>query len=859
MAQYQFPVVYAPGGINYSLPSTLRSLRNARDGLNFDITATQHLTKRCGWQYKATSAGGYGLAVQEKRVLTTVDVDGFGAFAFGVDAFGSPTTLGYGTITNNLVALDDLPLYWTYAEPTLLYSGTGSATVTISAVSGGYIQMDLSVDGSSVYSKNLGTGLEGSPVTLSTVDTEVDALSDWTMTLPTGTSSVPAAFLHFQNTQALTKDVDYALSVGYWTEVNSPMATPLPKITERLSQEDYENATTASVNGNLYITNGFDPVCKYDGQNLYYAGLPAPTTAPTESVDTLTSVGATFTGTWNYRYTYEQKDSIGNILESPISSDSDDSDNSAGPYAIDVTVTNLIASSGYNTNCAIVDGTQTSTNVSTSTERLTLDDGSGGDHTLKVGDTAYLYDINTTSYRELEVLAVTGSTADFRSASTISVADNQVISAGLKINIYRAEVVAGVDPAQSDYGLITQLPNNSFASTQSYKDETIPANVGASYIPPLKTGSTPPACKYITLWRNQLILAGDPNEPMRLYYSEFADVTNPENFPALNFKDIPQGGGGRITGIAALDRNIFIFTQSRVYVGEGNLAEDSLRVDLVSDQIGCVAHATIQSVDGSLFFLSEKGVYRLYRKSSFFAIEKVSQPLDPVFEPGANNTFRNSYKRATAQVWSRENRYMLFLPAETTAAGVRYNNSNSRVFVLDIDSGEWYLWSNLSCGGGLVEWDDGEGNTTLWFHSRGAAGANYLARLNTTGAEIDFVDHTSAIAMSYKPQWDFQQSPSTSKIYNDIGLDSFIGSAQLPYTPSGQITLDLYRDFNETTSDCTFTVDMPSDDQQLVEPLPRRHCRALGLEFSNEELNKNILIAGWSFEVMQLISHLRPR
>lgn len=855
---YKLPVVYAPGGLDLRIPHTLRNLRNARDGLNFDITPSTNLVKRLGYQRKAASDVGYGLVVYEQRIATEIDVDGFGDFVFGQDEFGSPTTAGFGTIQNTLVGLDDTPKKWVRDTFDITYSGGNTPTITIRADGAGSVELILYENGSAVYTKDLGTGSEGSPVTLSALETEIDAVSDWAATTPTAATSVPAAFLDFQNAQPLTATVAYEVGFGYWQTINTTLTTPLSKTVERLSQSDYENTDAISVNGILYITNGFDELLKYDGQTCYRAGLPQGAQV-TGAIDTGTSVGATFTGVWNYRITYEQKDAIGNIWEGHIATDSADLDNSAGPYAIDLTISNLSSATGYNTNCAVINGTQTSTNVATNQERLTVDDGSAGAHTLKVGDTAYLYDKNLSAYRELEVLAVTSSTVTLSSSTTISVDDNKIISNNLKINIYRAEVVGGVDPALSDYQLVETIPNNSFASTQSYKDEVIPANLGASYVQPAKTPYTPPRGKYLTQWRNQLIVAGDPSQPTRFYYSEFADVTSPENFPASNFADVPQGGGGRITGIASLDRNLFVFLQNRIYVVEGNLAEDVYRVDTLSDSVGCVAHATIKEIDGNIIFLSEKGVYRIYRASTTYAIQKISGPLDPILEVGANNDFRSSHKRATSAVWIAANKYMLFLPSETTSAGVTYADSDSRVFVYDIDNGEWYRWNNINALGGMVEFDDGSGKDVIWFQSRNASSVNPLHRFNLTNSEIDYADHVDAVDFSYLPQWDFQQAPNTRKIYSDIGLDTFKSSAQLAFDPSGDITITTYRDFNDAASEVSFTVSMPSDDMQVVEPLPRRQCRSLGVKFTNSTINKQVVITGWSYEVLEYDATLRRR
>lgn len=857
---YEIPITYAPGGLNLRLPETLKNVQNARDGLNWKLTPSLDLIKREGYQLRATSDVGYGLAVYEKREATELTgVLGFGDMAWGEDPFGSPDTLGFGTITFDLVGIDDIPKVLTRANFGITYSGANTATVTISASSTSDITLDLIDNGVNVLSTDLGIGTEGSPVDLDALKVIVDAVSNFTSTVATGSGAVPAAFLDFQNLTACVASTETEIGVSYWAVIPSTLATPLPKVTERATLSDFENPTTVSINGVLYIADGFDPMQKYDGFNLYKAGMKQGEIG-SGAIDTGTGVGATFTGVWNYRVVFRHLDGVGNTIDGRISSDTGDLDNSAGPYAIDITLTNLIASEGYNTNCGLATSTHSSTNIATDQERINLDDAAGGAHTLKVGDTAYFFDTVTSSYLTKEVIAVTSSTATLKSGVTVGVTNNAPVSNNLIIDLYRAEVIGGIDPLLTDYKLVVSLPNDSFNSTQAYKDQIIPANLGAEYTLLNRTRGEPPNCKYIIQWRNQMIMAGNPGDPNRLYYSDFSSTVTPENFPGVNVKEVPQGGGGRVTGLAVLDRNLFIFNKDRVWVSEGNLAEDFLRIDALADNIGCVAHHTIKVIDNSIYFLSNKGVARITRKGSGYTVENVSGPIDPVFKLGAANDFRQSFIRATAVSWIAENKYVLHMPSETTAGGFTYADSDSRVYVFDIERNAWLVWSNINAHGGMVEWDDNNSGDVLWFHSREAAGVHLLHRTNLVKAEIDYVDHGSsiaAIAFEYWPQWDFLRSPKERKIYTEMALDSFIKESNLNYTPTGGVTVGVYHNFNATTELYNFTTSILTDDRSITEALAPQIVRSIGFKFSNNVLNKQILLSGWAIEGRRLGIGLR--
>lgn len=855
---YNLPIVYAPGGVDYRLPHPLRDVRAAVDGLNFDISANQALVKRQGYQMKALDDLGYGLAVFDSRQAVELDVNGWGQFDFGIDEFGSPTSLGLGDVQEKLVGFSELPKIWNTGTLDITYSGSGTAVVNIQCNDSGDIVIDVTVDGSSVASMNAGDGTAVGAMTVTTVQTTINAVADFSAALTTTDATVPAAFLDFHNSYTLTQNIPYTVGFGFWGDMNCPTTTPLTDWYARRSREDFENPTYLNMNGVLYINNGFDGMWKYDDQNLYLAGLPQ-SVAPSTALDTGTAVSAGMSGLYQYRVQYVQVDNMLNTLAGRASSASVALDNSAGPYAIDVTVTNLDSTTGYNTNCAIVQGAQTSVNAGTGKETLTVDDGAGGAHTLKAGDKAYFYSLTSSEYVTLDVDSVATNTITVKSATGISVADNTVISNNLKIEIYRTEA------SGTTYKLVDTIPNNSFSSTQVYSDTLGDIGLGALLGTPNSTKSTPPNCKYGVVWKNQMILAGDPSAPDTVYYSEFDDETNPENFPVLNsFTVSQQLGTGTIKGLAVLGEDLIIFTEEATYSGTGNLATDSITVDIVSDNVGCVAQHTVKVVDNQCFFLSKQGVYRI-RPGGFrnYLMDKISGPIDTVFQVGANNNFEDAQQRALAVVWQDARKYILALPDQTSLSGEWYANSGTRLYALDLDRGHWMPWSNMLAIGGMVVFDDDGGENTeqtLWFHTRELVSGvvkKRLYRMNFTHSEIDFVDHTDPVNMSYTAQWEFGNSPRVKKLYNEMALDTFRGSSGLAYTPTGTATVDIYRDFDNTTSEVQFTVDFIAVDKEIIKGLPWSQKRAIGAKFSNNVRNKQILINGWTYESMSYRREIR--
>lgn len=846
---YSYEASFIPSGIDYTSNAAVRNIASARDGLNFEISPSQDLIKRTGYAIKSGEAGGYGLVAYGKWSVSTQDVAGWGSLPWGTGPWGSPTTLGYGDVVETLVAVDNLPSVWTQGNLTLTYTGSGTATVDINAVASCYVQLDLKEDGVSVLTSNLGDGINPTVVTLSDLKTSIDAVSGFSAAV-SGTSTTPAAFLDFADNKSVISS-GTIIKFGYWEDVNARELAPMEQTVNRANESDYENPTTVTMNGVLYISNGYDNMHKYDGQNFYRAGLPQPS-APTAATSTGTTAASGFSGTYQYKIEYVQIDQILNTHLGRISAASTAFSNSGSGERINVTLTNILDGEGYNTNCAIVDGTQTSVNAGAGLETITVDDGSGGAHTILAGDRIYFYNDTSSAYDTKIVDSVTSTTITVESSSTFDVTDNAVISANLRAAIYRTKAGGTL------YYKVAEIPNDAFNSSQVYEDNIADDDLGALYNDPTRVPGLPPQCRYSVIWRNQIVLAGDPSAPNILYYSEYSDRTDPENFPGVNTIEISQDTESIITGLAVLTRNLFIFTEDQIYVVDGNLAVHRVEANILASDIGCVAHSSIALVDDSLIFLSKKGVYRIVPTAAGYRVVEVSKNIRPVFDVTAGNSFRSYWKRAVGKYWPEGHKYMLFLPDETTdsGSGKVYANSSSRVWVYDTQLETWYQWSNMNQAGGIAIYDDSVIGEVPWFTSREQS-SNYTYRFNLTKSEKDFADWVSPVDCSYEAQWILGKDPSRFKLFPEMSIDMMRLSSDLNFTPTGTVTVGVYKNFDENSEMLNFVVTPNSDDAQVVEALPLQEMRAIGFKFSDNTINNQILVSGWTVEQSRYTKNLR--
>lgn len=143
-------------------------------------------------------------------------------------------------------------------------------------------------------------------------------------------------------------------------------------------------------------------------------------------------------------------------------------------------------------------------------------------------------------------------------------------------------------------------------SVSTYKDYgTITPS--AFFELPSGDSTTGPKGKFIIEFKSSLIIAGDPNNPSRVYYS--AGVDKVDSFLISDgggYVDISKNSNdGDITGLAQYQNKAIIMKERSVW--QLDFTESAIpAVSNISRDIGCVSHFTIQNVENDLFFLGRK-------------------------------------------------------------------------------------------------------------------------------------------------------------------------------------------------------------------------------------------------------------
>jgi hypothetical protein len=818
-------------GLDLRSSDLVRSQNAATLIKNADFRDTGALNKRKGYQYLVRGDQGSGNVVSNGLAVW--------------EDFDSAT----GAVNERLVSIGDA-LYEKLTDSiTLTYTGSGIATydVTLNATTLDW-EFIIEEDGVVVTTQNLGDGTDPSDMTISTLVTNLNGLTDFTCTGGSLSGSEKAAFIPTVVAQTVAS-TGTGITYHYWSAIDTPSghSTPFSGHYAKKNDTSFENATFAQLNDVLYISTGYDEMQKFDGNRVYAAGLPQGV------ISSVTDAGAgsTFSigNKFDYKIEYEYKDARENIITGQISSVTSLTKAAADDNTVVVhnikesagTVSNL----GFNLDQATVNGNQSGVTT------ITVASG----HDIKIGDYVYLLDGVTSSVVNRKVTATTTTSITIEGAA-VDVNNNEIIS-NVKIYVYRT-INYSASGVPGLFYLAKELVNDSGNDTQTFTDSVSDANLQANlqYVEPIKAHGLPPKCKYMTTWRGQLVMAGNVESVDTVYYS---DIVSPEYFPPADQSfevDRP------VTGLFAQDNVLYVFERSRIHGVTGDFGTDNFIRTLVSKEgIGCEAHATIAEVEGSVYFLSRQGVYSMSQQQG---LTHIGAPIDPRFTINSSYAF----KQAVGFNHAIEDKYMLFLPIIGTLPGntLGADDTTSEIYVFDYFRKAWLQWSNFNFMGGIVTFDD-ELHFIRRTESGGAEPDVQLIKLLKTDTEYDYSDHTQPITFNYATHWETLGEPSVWKKFLRVKFHSIDSTLRSFETDAFNLEVSAQHNFEPSINVGNFTVDFsggaegwgigpwgefPWGEARLKgakKKLASKKVRSHRLRFDNSTLHENVLISGYELEI----------
>lgn len=823
---YQFVKRYQNfTGVDYKSSELNYPEQYATAALNIKSTQTGALQKRTGYQGAALSNGWAGMFTYRTYSAT-------GAL--------SEEIISVGTGLSRLVE----------SVLTVTYSGSAATcqlSILLDTATSQY-RCQILEGSTTVLDRALGVGIdEPTPVTIQQLRNDIAAIPGFAATV-TGPTTTPAAFLDIVLNYDLVA-APYSDGARYWSAVNAP-GTLFPGNSTYRNSDDFENTSGVQLQNCLYLSNGYDEIIKYDGQNAYRAGMPTPGTVTTNVVADATG----FSGNnYIYKIQYLQKDAKGNETAGNYYQ-TDPALTFAGLSRVELTIPNILAASGFNTNCAMVAGAQTTVTT------INVDNGSGGAHTLKVGDTAYFFDSVSSAYVERTITAVGANTITIAGAA-VTVSDNAVISNNLRITIWRSKSSA---TAPTVWYAVKEIPNNSFLTNQVYLDRAQDSALGTVFLEPLTDRSPPVKGRYLSSYQNLMVSAGALDDQNTVSVS---DVESPEYFPVPDsqFK-VNDLTGDKITGISPSNETFIVFQSRAIHVVSGDVPNLNFRVDQIANDIGCAAHASIKDIRGVLFFMSLQGPRMLQggqvaQGLGAFNGNGLISRIDPRFDQRTETDAEKilKLKRSTAIHDRIGQMYLCFVPCESLVGPDREANANSTVFAYDYPRDAWFEWNNINAAGGFTD----QGGNIFFTERRYSAATVSVAsctyRFHNTNTYLDYADNVQAISAQWISAWDFLGEAAILK--NFIALRMFTTEdAQNVFTVKVKTEVNW---IPETESDLNLVIGAggygedrwdldawgsPSE-PIVTRKLNNNRVKSLRVIFEHDEIQKNMVISGYELEV----------
>lgn len=640
--------------------------------------------------------------------------------------------------------------------------------------------------------------------------------------------------------------------------------------------------------------------------------------APTLTAPTITAgaAGSVFpsSGVWYYKYVLEYTDPQGNYVETEPSAASNQflstgvasttiSNCTAIPYntAVLHTTTNFNA-----TYYKVVsyDNTTGTLTVSTPAGGTT-----GTSFTVEAGQNICVNNaLAPTTYGdnviELVITAVTDNVFTVRYKSDLTkfptsvgaIAVGTDVSLGATISIYRTTNVVGVSGSgegRTYYLWNRQVLaglNGGVADLYFTTDTATDAQLGEELIYNAKVHNIPPIGSIVSSYLGRLVI-GDTMEGSRNF--DYSDEDGLEIFPLgdneLIIGDALNRDGSAITGIATINHACAVFTKEASYQVTADPSFTTISVANTSS-FGCSSPHSLLNVQGSLFWSNGSEIFLWstgLQPAPFAYPSGVITQLSP-----STSTSRLDSARIVAAYYPPKRLLIFTFPyrSQTALSSSTYSSDLDRClsFVFDTNSKTWFVWDNFDAIGGMVYFqkhlvttqqnklvaflDPGQPSTwrTIGKYS-GPAGTDVNPGLEPINPSIAYNDAGEAIDFRYATSWEALNEPSINKNFERIRVWSTSGESQ-NFTLSAQAEADYVHEQPIAKKDMDFNDgrgwgSVPwgnsawgSPNQEQIElKLNNRKAKAMRVVFSNSDVDHNVHINGWEWEIAPPYQQMKKR
>lgn len=310
----------------------------------------------------------------------------------------------------------------------------------------------------------------------------------------------------------------------------------------------------------------------------------------------------------------------------------------------------------------------------------------------------------------------------------------------------------------------------------------------------------PSGVYFVTQWRGFVfaanVLVGGIRSGSRVQWNT---INNISDWPASNYIDLDADDGENISGMTVFNDTVVVFKPHKVFVlnwvGGVLMFQDTRR----SARIGCIAGNSIVERDQMLFFLADTGIYMFDGVNTKELTQKIKDKIVAVET--------NYIKTSLAINYLEHDQIWFAVPSIGASA-------NDTVFVLDITTGAWTVYNipiqvasyiTLSYDIIYASWPEPYSEHPEVIGQQVGIGSRVMA-IGVANYICEFgrgsTDRGAAINAYWRSIWiDFGNPAMNKRIIRSTMLIE-------RGTAVDTLTYSLYKDWDDTTVDKTFSVSM---------------------------------------------------
>ena len=278
--------------------------------------------------------------------------------------------------------------------------------------------------------------------------------------------------------------------------------------------------------------------------------------------------------------------------------------------------------------------------------------------------------------------------------------------------------------------------------------------------------------KYITIHDHHLIASGVENNLNTVYYSVYND---PNNFTGTGAGSVTISD--QVQGIKGFRTDLIVFAENSIHKLININDSSNIRIDPITESIGCLSGYSIQEIGGDLIFLAPDGLRTVAGTARIGDVElgTVSKAIQPIMKEVAENI--NNF-RITSIVLREKSQYRLF-----------YSNVNA------VAAGQKGIIGTLRPNG--FEWSE----------TKGLEVTEIGSGFDTTGVEKYYHGNNSGYVFVHDSGNDFDGTAILARYatpdydYGDLGTLKTLHYLKVSIAAEGLVTPEVQVKFDYNSGD----------------------------------------------------------